>query len=163
MRMKGYLEHINLGIDSESGEKAILVKSAREFFLLSEEEQYRAWSVVKVASEILERPPVTIYQYAYKGKMPSKIIKKNAFDRHGLTLVKVFNTLKTREARRAEDQERILKTLKRSLNRASWIPKGRRDLLVVQLNLALREIERVVLNKSKGITEEGKNGLQPVS
>jgi len=80
MRMKGYLEHINLGIDSESGEKAILVKSAREFFLLSEEEQYRAWSVVKVASEILERPPVTIYQYAYKGKMPSKIIKKNAFD-----------------------------------------------------------------------------------
>jgi hypothetical protein len=76
MKLDGYLGHLDLGIDPESGEENILVKSARGFFKLPEDEQYRAWAVVKVASEILERPAITIYQHAYTGELPSKVIKR---------------------------------------------------------------------------------------
>ena len=97
MKLTGYLDHIDLGIDSESGEKGILVRSAKEFFELPEDQQYQAWSVIKVASEILEKPAITIYQHAYSGKIPSKVIKKNPWDRHGLTVVKLYQSLKDRE------------------------------------------------------------------
>lgn len=138
MKLTGYLDHIDLGIDPESGERSILVRSAKEFFELPENQQDRAWSVVKVASEILEKPTVTIYQHAYNGKIPSRIIKKNPWDRHGLTVVKVYTSLKDREARRAEDRHRIVKALKR----ATWLPPAQRALIGVLVSVELTNIER---------------------
>ena len=126
-----------------------MVHSAEEFFRLPEEEQYRAWSVVKVAAEILEKSAITIYQHAYAGKISSKVVKKNAFDRYGLTLVKVDNSLKNRAARRAVDNGRILKGLKRSLKRATWIPSGERFLIEVMVDSKLRNVERELFGEAK--------------
>ena len=158
MKLTGYLDHIDLGIDPESEEKAILVRTTDEFFKLSEEQQYRAWTVIKVASEILEKPVVTIYKHAYAGKMPSKVIKKNALDRHGLILVKPYKSLQDREARRAEDQQRISTTLKKSLKQATWLLPAQRVLIEVIVNTELRNIESELFGKegkdgNKGITE----------
>jgi hypothetical protein len=153
MKLDGYLEHLDLGIDLESGERGILVKSANEFFQLSEAQQHRAWSVVKVASEISERPAITIYQHAYKGKIPSKVIKKSALHRHGLTLVKPYESIEDRRTRRANDQHRISKTLRRVLSGFTWVPKGHRELIVAIVSAELRHIEQELFGKG----EEGKH------
>jgi hypothetical protein len=157
MRLNGYIKHIDLGIDPESGEKNILVNSQREFFKLTEEERCRAWAVVKVASQILEKPAITLYQQAYKNKIPSKVFKKNAANRHGLTLLKVYDPLKDRETKRTEDQEKILRTLEKSLKRAAWIPSKEQLLMKVRVGIALRAIEKELFgNKAEG-TKEGNN------
>ena len=157
MRLNGYIQHIDLGIDPESGERNVLVHSAEEFFRLPEEEQCRAWAVVKVAGEILEKPAITIYQQAYAGKIASKVVKKNAFDRRGLTLVKVENPLKNRATRRAVDNGRIVKGLKRSLKRASWIPSNQKLLIEVMVDTRLRNMEREMFG-SEAKTNKGEQG-----
>jgi hypothetical protein len=158
MRLNGYIEHIDLGIDPESGEKNILVNSQREFFKLTEEERCRAWAVVKVASQILEKPAITLYQQAYKNKIPSNVFKKNAANRHGLTLLKVYDPLKDRETKRTEDKEKILRTLEKSLKRAAWIPSKQQLLIKVRMGIALRNLERELFgDEAKGGKQEGNN------
>ena len=142
MRMSGYLEHLDLGIDPESGERNILVRTPKEFFKLNEEEQCRAWAPIKVASEILDKPAVSIYQRLYKGKVPSKIVKKNPLDRHGLALVRVFESYRDQVSRRAADTDRIVKSLSRNLKLTGWIPSQDRLLIEVQVSVRLGQIER---------------------
>lgn len=157
MRLNGYLEHVDLGIDPESGERNLLVQSATEFYRLPEDQHYRAWAVVKVAAEILERPAMTLYQHVYQGKLASKVIKKNAFDRHGLTLIKPYQSMKDRKARREQDQMRIERNLKRSLDRTPWLSRGHQALIVAIVGMKLREFERELLKdkKNKGIEGDG--------
>jgi hypothetical protein len=72
-------------------------------------------------------------------------------------VVKVYKSSKDLEAKRAEDQERVLKTFERSLNRASWIPSAQRLRVKVGVSIALRAIERELFrSEAKGI-KEGNN------
>ena len=149
----GYLNHLELGTDPETGKRNLLVKSANEYFQLPEDQQRRAWAVVKVAAGILERPAMTLYQHIYKGKIVPKVIKKNTFDRHGLTLIKPYGTIEDGQTRRKEDQMRITRTLKKSLNRTPWLRPAQRELLVAIVYIRIGEFEREILKNetSKGI------------
>ena len=119
MKITGYLEHLDLGTDEESGQPNILVNSAQEYNRLTEEEKARSWATIKVASEISERVAVTTYHQAYSGKIPCKTIKKNEWDRRGLTLVKVPN-IKTKGDKRNDDITRIVRVVRRTLKVTSW-------------------------------------------
>ena len=150
MKLDGYIEHIDLGIDPEFGQTNILVRTEREFFKLTEEQQCRAWAPVKVASQILDRPAITIYQQTYAGKIPCKVIKKNGFDRHGLTLVNPYKSITAGKSRVERDKDRIEKTLKRALKRTPWLLPAQRLLLAVLVNIKIGEFERENLKNKKG-------------
>jgi hypothetical protein len=155
MKLDGYIEHIDLGVDPQSGQKNILVRTETEFFKLTEEEQSRAWAPVKVASQILDRPAITFYQQTYAGKIPCKIIKKNAFDRHGLTLVNPYKSFTDGKSRKERDKDRIEKTVKRALKKTTWLSPAQRLLLVAIVNIKVGEFERENL-KNKNKTKKGK-------
>ena len=142
MVLAGYLEHLDLGVD-ESGQPNILVRSVQEYNALTEEEKARAWSTIKVAGEISERVAVALYQHVYTGKLPSKTIKKNTWDRRGLVLVKVSpKTLKTKADRRADDITRMTRAVRRTMKAASWLPEAQRLLVGAIFDTKLRNIER---------------------
>lgn len=163
MKLDSYIEHLDLGIDAESGQKNILVRTETEFFKLTEEEQSRAWAPVKVASQILDRPGITIYQQTYAGKIPCKVIKKNEFDRHGLTLLNPNKAFTDGKSRVERDKERIEKTFKRALKKTPWLLPAQRLLLAVRVNIQIGEFERQNLKNKKGNgTGEGGNGPEEV-
>jgi hypothetical protein len=162
MRIDGYLEHLPLGVDPDSGERNILVQSVQEYQALTPEEKERAWSTIKVASEIQEVTAAVLYKHAYSGKMASKIIKKNEWDRHGLTLIKIPTIPRTKEVRRAADIQRIVRVVRRSIKATKWVPSNQKLLIEVIVNTKLRNIERELFGSkegkdgnNKGITEEG--------
>jgi hypothetical protein len=165
MRIKGYLECLNIGVDPESGERNILVQSVQEYQTLSPEERERAWATIKVASEIQEITAAILYKHAYNGKMASKTIKKNEWDRHGLTLIKIPSIPRTKEVRRAADIQRIVRVVRRSI-KVSWLPAPQQLLISVILDTKLRNIERELFGKegkdgNKGT--EGDHEQQPIS
>jgi hypothetical protein len=154
-----YIEHLDLGFD-ESGRPNILVHSAQEYYELMDEERALAWATIKVASAISERVAVTIYQQAYSGRILSKTIKKNAWDRRGLTLVKVPQNVKTKADRRSDDIIRMTRVVRRTLKATSWLPEPQRVLVGALFDTNLRNIERELFCKeakdgNKGITDEG--------
>jgi hypothetical protein len=162
MRIIGYLEHLDLGIDPESGKPNVLVQNAQEYNVLTAEEKSRAWATIKVASEISERVAVTMYQQTYSGKIPSKTIKKNAWDRRGLTLIKVPQNIKTKADRRNDDINRVVRVLRRTLKATSWLPGGQQLLISAVVDMRLRNIERELFGATKEaekknqLTQEGK-------
>lgn len=164
MRIQDYLAHIELGIDEATGQRNVIVRSASEFAALSESEQRHAWATIAVASEILETTLQGLYYKIYRGMVPTKVVRRNPTDLRGITLVKVYQTVKDREAKREADQRRIARTLKRALRMASWIPRAQQELLGVLVNMKLREIERELLTdkKSKGITESASHATAEV-
>ena len=141
MLIKGYLEHLDLGIDPESGEPNLLVNSKEEYQSLSEDERARAWATIKVASDISERVTVTTYHQVYHGKIASKTIKKNEWDRRGLTLVKVPQTIRTKVDRRNDDITRVVRVVRRALKATSWLPDGNRLLIAGIVEAGLRKFE----------------------
>ena len=156
---------IEIGVDEATGQRNVIVQSASEFAALPEAQQRQAWATIAVASEILETTLQGIYYKIYRGTIPARIVKKNATNRRGTTLVKVYQSVKDRVAKREADQRRITKSLRRTLKRASWIPEAQRLLLVVLVGMKLGEIERELLKdkKSKGITEGGESEQQQAS
>jgi hypothetical protein len=162
MRVKGYLEYLDLGVEEETGQKNIIVQSSSEFAALPESQQRHAWATISAASAILETTPQGIYHKIYRGRMPTKIVKKNSTDLQGLTLVRVYQSVKDRATRREDDQRRIVKSLKKSLKPATWLPPAQRVLIEVMVSTKLRNIERELFGKeakigNKEITE-GNNG-----
>jgi hypothetical protein len=158
MRIKGYLELLNIGVDPESGERNVLVQSVQEYQTLTPEERERAWATIKVASEIQEITAAILYKHAYSGKMASKIIKENEWDRHGLTLIKIPSIPRTKEVRRAADIQRIVRVVRRSTKATKWLPSAQRILIEAIVSTKLRNIERELFGKegkenNKGITE----------
>jgi hypothetical protein len=103
----------------------------------------------------LDRPGITIYQQTYAGKIPCKIIKKNAFDRHGLTLVNPHKSFTDGKSRKERDKDRIEKTVKRALKKTPWLSPAQRLLLVAIVNIKVGEFERENL-KNKNKTKKGK-------
>lgn len=156
MRTNGYLEHLDLGIDPDSGQPNILVCSFREYHELTDEEKARSWATIKVASEISERVAVTLYQQAYSGKISNKIIKKNPWDRRGLTLVKVPENIKTKEDRRKEDIARMVRVVRRTLRATSWLPEAHQILITGVVDNGLRSIEQELFG-SQEAKEAAKN------
>lgn len=158
---KDYVNHIDLGIDEATGQRNIIVRSAREFAALPEAQQRHAWATIAVASLILETTLQGVYYKIYRGTIPAKIVKNNATNRRGTTFVKVYQTLKDRAAKREADQRRITKSLRRTLKNASWIPEAQRLLLMAIVEIKLREFERELLkDKMNKGTEGGENEQQ---
>jgi hypothetical protein len=151
----GYLEHLDLGIDPESGQPNILVNNSQEYHALSDEEKARSWATIKVASEISERVAVTMYHQAYHGKIASKTIKKNEWDRRGLTLVKVPQNMKTKGDRRNDDISRVVRVVRRTLKATSWLPVSQQILISAVVDMRLRNLERELFGESS--KEAGKN------
>ncbi|SRR5258708_18475691 len=163
MRIDGYLEHLDIGRDPKSGERNVLVQSVQEYQKLTPEERGRAWATIKVASEIQEVTAAVLYKHAYSGKMASKIIKKNEWDRIGLTLIKIPSIPRTKGVRREADIQRIVRVVRRTL-KASWLPANQQLLVSVLVDTKLRNLERELFGKdgkdgNKGITDE----QQPIS
>jgi hypothetical protein len=152
MKITGYLEHLDLGTDQESGQPNILVNNSQEYHALTDEEKARSWATIKVASEIAERVAVTLYQQAYSGKIPCKTIKKNPWDRRGLTLVQVHQNIKTKGDKRNDDIARVVRVVRRTLKATSWLPGGQDLLLSAIVEMRLRNIERELF----GTITEGK-------
>lgn len=165
LNTRGYLEHLDLGTDPDSGQPNVLVTSSQEYHALSDEEKARSWATIKVASEILERVTVTMYHQVYSGKIPTKTIKKNPWNRRGLTLVKVPQNIKTKEDRRKDDITRIVPVARRALEATGWLPENQQFLVRVLIDTKLRNIERELFGrdfqetKDKQLTEEGKHGI----
>ncbi len=154
MRVKGYLEYLDLGVDEETGQKNIIVQSSSEFAALPESQQRHAWATISAASAILETNLQGIYYRVYLGTIPTKIVKKNSTDLRGLTLVKVYPSIKNRAQKREDDRRKVMTTLKKALNCPSWLPSKRRVLIEIIVNTELRSIERELFGK------EGKDGNQ---
>ncbi len=160
MRVKDYLEYLDLGVDGETGQKNIIVQSSSEFAALPEAQQRRAWATISAASAILETTLQGIYYRVYHGTILTKIVKKNSTALRGLTLVKVYPSIKNRAQKREDDRRQVMTTLKKALNRPSWLPSNRRVLIEVIVSTELRNIERELFGKeakdgNKGITEKG--------
>jgi hypothetical protein len=160
MRIIGYLEHLDLGIDPESGKPNIIVNSAQEYQALTDEEKARSWATIKVTSEIAERVPVTLYEQVYSGKIASKTIKKNEWDRRGLTLIKVPQNIKTKGDKRNDDISRVVRVVRRTLKATSWLPVSQQILISAVVDMRLRNLERELFNgnNSQLTTSEGNHG-----
>jgi hypothetical protein len=161
MKTNGYLEHLDLGTDEESGKPNILVNSAQEYQALSEEEKGRAWATIKVTSDISERDTSAFYAKVYSGRIPSKTIKKNPWDRRGLTLIKVPSA-RSKGDKRNDDITRVVRVVRRTLKATSWLPGGQDLLLSAIVEMRLRNIERELFNgnNSQLTTTEGNHGNQ---
>jgi hypothetical protein len=157
MRVLGYLEHLNLGIDPESGERNVLVQSAQEYQALTPAEKERAWALISIASEILEVTGASLYKSAYNGNTPYKTIKKNEFDRRGLTIVKIPSVHRTKAVKREADIQRIVRVLRRSLKATSWPPSNQKLLIEVIVSTKLRSIERELFGGKE--TKDGDKGI----
>src|SRR5258708_36541755 len=147
MRVKDYLEYLDLGVDGETGQKNIIVQSSSEFAALPEAQQRRAWATITAASAILETTLQGIYYRVYPGTILTKIVKKNSTDLRGLTLVKVDPSIKNRAQKREDDRRKEMTTLKKALNCPSWLPSKRRVLIEIIVNTELRSIERELFGK----------------
>jgi hypothetical protein len=157
MRIKGYLDHIDLGVDKETGERSIIVHSSKEFATLPEAQQRCAWATIAIACEILETTLQGVYYRIYSGKIPTKIVKKNPTDLKGLALVKPYQSVQDRMARRKNDQHRLTKSMRRTLEGFTWLPRAQRDWLATIVSTELRHIETQLFgNEAK--TNKGKKG-----
>jgi hypothetical protein len=163
MITKGYLEHLDLGTDPESGKQNILVRSKEEFESLTDEEKKRAWGVISVASQIMGINYQRIYARVYAGKLPVKTLKKKVTDRIGLTLVSVHQSFEVDSSKRCDSIARVGCAIRRALNLLPWVPAGQRELITIQVKMRLRAIETEVFKgqKLEGTTE-GENGQHTV-
>ena len=93
MRVKGYIDQIDLGADEETGQKNIIVHSASEFASLPDSQRRCAWATIAVAGGILEMTVQSIYYRIYNQTIPTKTVKKNATDLKGLIFVKPVTEL----------------------------------------------------------------------
>lgn len=141
MKINGYLEHLDLGIDPETGERNILVQSPEEYRALPDDQKARAWATLKVASRISERTPASLYKAIYEGKLTPQTLKKRASDRRGLTLIKV-PTVRTNEDKRKGDISRIVRVFRRTLRATCWLPEGNQVLIAGMVDSGLRNLER---------------------
>ena len=140
MKTKGYLEHLDLGIDPDTSKPNILVRDVEEYRRLSMEEKERAWAIIKTASEITELSVAVIYKELYAGKLTSKVIKKQAWDRIGLTLVRVIG-IYTRSDKRSADIQRVMRIIKRTLKATTWLPEVHQILIAGELDTYLKRAE----------------------
>lgn len=163
MKIRDYSAHIELGIDEATGQRNVIVRSHGDFAALPEAQQRHAWATIAVASDILETTPQAIYYKIYRGTIPARVVKTNATNRRGTTLVKVHQTVRDRATKRESDKRRITKSLRRTLRGASWIPEEQRLLLVAIVDMKLREIEReLIKNKKSERIMEGASHEQEV-
>ena len=168
MRVLGYLEHLSLGTDPASGEKNILVQSVQEYQALTPAEKERAWALISIASAILEVTGASLYKSAYNGHTPYKTIKKNEFDRRGLTIVKIPSVHRTKAVKREADIQRMVRVVRRTL-KTGWLPANQQLLVSVLVDTKLRNIERELFGKkskdenNKGITEGNGNHEQEIA
>jgi hypothetical protein len=121
MQLKGYLEQIDLGDDPETGLPNVLVDRPADYHELEPEVKKRAWVTVKTATELLHLGPVATYDQIREGKLESKVLKKNADDRKGLTLVKIEPAMRNHSEARQKDKERVHRRLIRALRTTWWL------------------------------------------
>jgi hypothetical protein len=160
MILRGYLEYLDLGIDPESGQPNILVRSAQEYNSLTLKEQQRAWSIVSVASEISGWTVPCLYKAIYSGKLASKTFKKRAEDRTGLQLVNVPD-VRTKADKRATTIARINHVLERALKNApSWLPLASRVYIAGEVDAYLRRVEQEIFGNIGLLVNNNKETME---
>jgi hypothetical protein len=154
MKTKGYLEHLDLGNDPESGLPNILVQSLEEYRALPADQKAGAWATLKVASVISERTAASLYKAAYQRRIESKNVKKKETDRIGILLVKL-PSVRTNAKKRDEDITRLVRVFRRKLKATCWLPESQSVLVSAIVDMRLRNIERELFQSN---TKEGNNG-----
>ena len=141
MQLRGYIEKIDIGADTETGLPNILVESAAEYHALPDEDKKRAWCLVKTATELFHLGPVRIYQLAAEGKLAAKTIKKNPGDRKGLRIIKIHNTVIDQAQVRQADKDRVLRRLKRAMRTVWWLNTDSEAVPTFIVGLELNRVE----------------------
>jgi hypothetical protein len=141
VQLRGYIEKIDIGADTETGLPNILVESAAEYHAIPDEDKKRAWCLVKTATELFHLGPVRIYQLAAEGKLEAKTIKKNPGDRKGLRIIKIHNTVIDQAQARQGDRDRVLRRLKRAMRTVWWLNTDVEAFLLFILSHELNRVE----------------------